>query len=394
MNLLIAYRLLFSKYNLSFISIISKVSITGLMLGVGILITVLSVMNGFEKELRDKILGFTSHVNIYPNSQLTSDELISIMDRENEISSYSFILRNEELISSVSKKNIPIIIHNVNSDKEIQTSDIRRMIIDGNFDLKESNHLVIGNILARELDVSLGDEIEISNYNKLHKNNKFIISGIFDSGLYEYNQRFVYGSNTSLINNSAYTYIKIKLLDPLNASLVSNNLFNKFSINSSNWTETHNALFQAINNEKRVMFIILTLIIAIASFNIISSLTLIVLNKQKDIAILISLGVSRRSIQYIFFIQGFIIGFIGISLGVLLGLVLSTNINDIVIFLERIFNISFISPEIYHLSKVPHIILINDIYSIVWISFIMVLLSSIYPASKASKITPAESLNT
>ena len=394
MNLLIAYRLLFSKYNLSFISIISKVSIAGLMLGVGILITVLSVMNGFEKELRDKILGFTSHVNIYPTQELSSDELISIMDKHKEILSYSFILRNEELISSPSKKNIPIIIHNVDPNREIQTSDIGRMIVDGNFDLKNEDHLVIGNILARELDVSIGDRIEISNYNKIHKNNKFIISGIFDSGLYEYNQRFVYGSNTSLADDSIYSYIKIKLLDPLDASEVSRNLFNKFSIITSNWTETHNALFQAIKNEKRVMFIILALIIAIASFNIISSLTLIVLNKQKDIAILISLGVSRKSIQYIFFIQGFIIGIIGILLGVLLGLLLSVNINDIVILLESIFNISFISPEIYHLSEVPYIILMNDIYSIVWISFAMVLLSSIYPASKASNIIPAQSLNT
>ena len=393
MNLLIAYRLLFSKYNLSFISIISKVSIAGLMLGVAILITVLSVMNGFEKELRDKILSFTSHVSIYPNQQLSSSELIRIMKNETEISSYSFIVRNEELISSVSKKNIPIIIHNVDPDREIQTSNIGAMIIDGNFDLKDADHMVIGNVLARELNVSIGDELEISNYNKLHKKNKFIISGIFDSGLHEYNQRFVYGSNTSLINNSDYSYIKIKLLDPLDASLVSKNLFNKFAIITSNWTETNNALFQAIHNEKRVMFIILALIIAIASFNIISSLTLIVLNKQKDIAILISLGVSRRSIQYIFFIQGFIIGSIGILLGVLLGLVLSININDIVIFLEKVFNMSFISPEIYYLSKVPYIISINDIYKIIFISFTMVLLSSIYPASKASKIIPAQSLN-
>ena len=393
MNLLIAYRLLFSKYNLSFISIISKVSIAGLMLGVAILITVLSVMNGFEKELRDKILSFTSHVSIYPNQQLSSNELIKIMKNESQISSYSFIVRNEELISSVSKKNIPIIIHNVDPVREIQTSNIGAMIIDGNFDLKDADHMVIGNVLARELNVSIGDELEISNHNKLHKNNKFIISGIFDSGLHEYNQRFVYGSNTSLINNSDYSFIKIKLSDPLDASLVSKSLFNKFAIITSNWTETHNALFQAIHNEKRVMFIILALIIAIASFNIISSLTLIVLNKQKDIAILISLGVSRRSIQYIFFIQGFIIGSIGILLGVLLGLVLSININDIVIFLEKIFNISFISPEIYYLSKVPYIISINDVYKIIFISFAMVLLSSIYPASKASKIIPAQSLN-
>ncbi len=393
MNFLVAYRLLFSQYNLSFISIISKVSIIGLMLGVGILITVLSVMNGFEKELRDKILGFTSHITIHANNELSTDKLISIIESDKNIASYSFVSRNEELISSSSSKNIPIIIHNVSPEKENQTSDIGSMIIQGSFEFNGSNDLVIGNVLARELGVTSGDVIEISNYNKLQKNNKFIISGIFDSGLYEYNQRFVYASNLSLTNNSEYTYIKIKLFDPLRASLVSRNLFDKFGIITSNWTETHNALFQAISNEKRVMFIILALIIAIASFNIISSLTLLVLNKQKDIAILLSLGISRRSIQYIFLIQGFIIGILGILFGVILGLILAININQIVIFLESIFNITFISPEIYHLSKVPYIILISDICNIVLISLVMVLLTSIYPAAKASKITPARSLN-
>mgnify|MGYP001474311518 CR=1 FL=1 len=267
------------------------------------------------------------------------------------------------------------------------------MIIQGSFKLNSSNNLVIGNVLARELNITIGDKVNISNFNKIQKNNEFIISGIFDSGLHEYNQRFVYASDKSLINNLDYTYIKMKLFNPLEASLVSRDLFNKFGIFTSNWTETHNALFQAISNEKRVMFIILTLIIAIASFNIISSLTLLVMNKQKDIAILMSLGISRRSIQYIFLIQGFIIGALGISFGVILGLVLATNINEIVIFLESIFNITFISPEIYHLNKVPYIILTSDIYHIILISLVMVLLSSIYPATKASKIIPAQSLN-
>ncbi len=363
------------------------------MLGVGILITVLSVMNGFEKELRDKILGFTSHIQIHSDSQLTREELISIITSNKNIASYSFVSRNEELISSSEKKNIPIIIHNVSEENENKTSDIGRMIIQGSFKFNSSNNLVIGNVLARELNITIGDKVNISNYNKLQKSNKFIISGIFDSGLHEYNQRFVYASDKSLINILDYTYIKMKLFNPLEASLVSRDLFNKFGIFTSNWTETHNALFQAISNEKRVMFVILTLIIAIASFNIISSLTLLVMNKQKDIAILMSLGISRRSIQYIFLIQGFIIGALGISFGVILGLVLATNINEIVIFLESIFNITFISPEIYHLNKVPYIILTSDIYHIISISLAMVLLSSIYPATKASKIIPAQSLN-
>ena len=393
MNLLVAYRFLFSKYNLSFISIISKISIIGLMLGVGILITVLSVMNGFEKELREKILGFTSHVNVYPHNQHTIEELKLILDTNKNIASYSVINRNEELISSDSVNNYPIIMHNVNSKNELLTSNISEMMQAGDFSLKKPTDIVIGNVLANNLKVNIGDQIIITNYKGIYKSNKYIVSGIFDSGINEYNQRFIYGSNLNLYNTNEFSYIKLKLNDPLQASFVSSQLFNSNSLITSNWTETHNALFQAINNEKRVMFIILALIIAIASFNIVSSLTLLVMNKQKDIAILISLGINKRTIGSIFLIQGFIIGLVGISLGVLLGLTLSININSIVLFAESLFSVALISPDVYHLNKVPYIILISDIYKIISMAFIMVLLSSIYPAQKASNLLPTKSLN-
>ena len=393
MNLLVAYRFLFSKYNLSFISVISKISIIGLMLGVGILITVLSVMNGFEKELREKILGFTSHINIYPHEQHTIDDLKSIIKTNKDILAYSIITRNEELVSSDSVNNYPIIIHNVRSKNELSTSNVAQMILLGDFNLEDPNNIVIGNVLANTLNVTIGDQIVVSNYKKTYITNKFVVSGIFDSGINEYNQRFIYGSDLNLHNTDQFSYIKLKLIDPLKASSVSKELFNAYSLITSNWTETHNALFQAINNEKRVMFIILTLIIAIASFNIISSLTLLVMNKQKDIAILISLGLNKKTIESIFLIQGFIIGILGISLGVFLGLVLSININAIVLFIESLFNVNLISPDIYHLDKVPYIIVASDIYKIVITAFLMVLLSSIYPARKASKLIPAQSLN-
>ena len=393
MKFLIAYRLLFSRYNLSFISIISKVSIFGLMLGVGILITVLSVMNGFEKELRDKILSFTSHVNIYPSDRVTIKDLENIIDTDKNIKGYSIVQKNEVLLSSDEIKNIPVIVHNVNQDLESNASEISDLIIDGKFKLSSPQDIVIGNILANNLRVSIGDKIQFTNYNKVFKQDSFMVTGIFDSGIYEYNQRFIYGSDLALTNRDSYTYIKLKLSDPLNAVKISRDLFNQYSIISSNWTETHNALFQAIGNEKRVMFIILMLIIAITSFNIISSLSLLVLNKQKDIAVLISLGFSKISIQSIFIIQGIIIGFVGISLGVLLGFVLSTYINEIVIAIESFFNISLIAPDVYHLDVVPSIVLISDVYKITIISFLMVLLSSIYPAKKAIDITPSQSLN-
>ncbi len=392
MNFLIAYRLLFSKYNLSFISIISKVSIFGLMLGVGILITVLSVMNGFEKELRDKILSFTSHINIYPDNVFGEEKIKQIIDSYENVKGYSVVHRNEILLSSKNVTNIPVVIHNVNETLESKTSKIPEMLIDGDFDLSNSNNLIIGNVLANDLNVTIGDKLLVSDYKDIYVDKAFKVIGIFDSGIHEYNQRFVIGSDYALKNVSNFSYIKINLLNPLDAIKVSRDLFNDYSIVSSNWTETHNALFQAIGNEKRVMFIILTLIIAIAAFNIISSLSLLVLNKQKDIAILISLGFSKFTIQSIFFIQGLIIGLIGISLGVMLGIILSLNIHDIVLFLESLFKVSLIAPDVYHIDVVPSIIFLSDIYNIIFISFAMILLSAIYPARKAANIIPSQSL--
>lgn len=392
MNFLIAYRLLFSKYNLSFISIISKVSIFGLMLGVGILITVLSVMNGFEKELRDKILSFTSHINIYPDNEFGAEKIKQIIDSYENVKGYSVVHRNEILLSSKNVTNIPVVIHNVNETLESKTSEIPKMLIDGDFDLSNSNNLVIGSVLANDLNVTIGDKLLVSDYKDIYVDKSFKVIGIFDSGIHEYNQRFVVGSDYALKDVSNFSYIKVNLLNPLDAIKVSRDLFNDYSIVSSNWTETHNALFQAIGNEKRVMFIILMLIIAIAAFNIISSLSLLVLNKQKDIAILISLGFSKFTIQSIFFIQGLIIGLIGISLGVMLGIALSLNIHDIVLFLESLFNVSLIAPDIYHIDVVPSIIFLSDIYNIIFISFAMILLSAIYPAKKAANIIPSQSL--
>jgi lipoprotein-releasing system permease protein len=267
------------------------------------------------------------------------------------------------------------------------------MIIMGDFALEEPTDVIIGTVLANNLNVSVGDKISITNYKNNFKNNVMTIKGIFDSGINEYNARFMYGNKSNNVTAENFSYVKLRLKDALQASNLSRKLFDSHSLITSNWTETHNALFQAINNEKRVMFIILTLIIAIAAFNIISSLSLLVMNKQKDIAILMSIGLKASTIRSIFLMQGIIIGLLGISFGVFLGLLLSININEIVIFTESIFNISLISPDIYHLDKVPYIILKADIYNIVSIASILVLLSSIYPAMKASKKLPIQSLN-
>lgn len=391
MNFSVAYRFLFSKYNLSFISIISKVSIIGIMLGVSILITVLSVMNGFEKELREKILGFTSHINVYINSDSNIDYMKIIKD-DSRIISQSVVYNHEQLVSSNKSHNYPVLIQSIQPKMEASTSEINNMIISGSFDMININDVVIGISLAEKLGVFIGDNIVLSVNSDIYKQNTFSISGIFDSGLYEYNQRLIFANAKNIKDDSNISFIKLRLNNPLEAAAVSKDLFNIYNIITSNWTETHNALFQAINNEKRVMFVILMLIIAIASFNIISSLSLLVLNKQKDIGTLVALGVSRNCILSIFLIQGLIMGLVGIILGVILGVLLSTNINEIVLFFEALFGINLINPDVYNLSEVPYIINDKDIYKISAISFLLVVISSLYPALKASNLLPAKSI--
>ena len=220
------------------------------MLGVGILITVLSVMNGFEKELRDKILSFTSHINIYPDNEFGAEKIIQIIDSYENVKGYSVVHRNEILLSSKNVTNIPVVIHNVNETLESKTSEIPKMLIDGDFDLSNSNNLIIGNVLANDLNVTIGDKLLVSDYKDIYVDKSFKVIGIFDSGIHEYNQRFVVGSDYALRDVSNFSYIKVNLLNPLDAIKVSRGLFNDYSIVSSNWTETHNALFQAIGNEK------------------------------------------------------------------------------------------------------------------------------------------------
>ena len=408
MRLLLAYRFLRSKQNSSFINIISKISVIGIILGISILITVISVMNGFEYQLREKVLGFTSHVTAYVNPQNKSYSLDQFeqLKSSNHILGYSPYIEKEILLSSDSGTANGL-FRAIDPSLEKNVGMIHKNIIFGSYsDLNnEENNIVIGSGVASKLAVSIGDEIEIYTHFKSNNSTKlfpfkqrFIITGIFDAGIYEYNNAYTFISLRGLLRNLEannkrhinFDAVRIKLDDPLKSySFV--NIFNKNQNNfyAQDWSYTHQALFFAINNEKRVMFIILMLIVAIAAFNIVSSLLMLVTNKEKEISVLLTLGAKQRDIIFIFLIQGLILGLIGIIFGVLLGIILSNNIDGIILFIENLFNINLMPAEIYHLNEIPSIIDYTNILFIVIYTFILTMISAIYPALKASSINPA-----
>ena len=411
MQFLTAYRFLKSEKNTGFISIISKISIIGIILGVAILITVMSVMNGFEKVLRSKILGFTSHATIYAKQNKFSDtqKIYTQLANINKVVGYSPYIQKEGLLFSKNNTKT-IFLRAVNPALEKTVSDVHDNMIIGKFDDIEinENSIILGSGVAQKLFVSIGDEVELLTQINLEKKkqlfpykNKYIVSGIYDVGLYEYNNAFVFVKLNNFISNikslhgetQSIDAIRLKLKNPLEAYKFSLD-FEKKNNNLivQDWTQTHVSFFNAINNEKRIMFIILILIIVVAAFNITSSLLMLVMNKQKDIAILMTLGANKSTIVNIFILQGIFLGFIGTILGIILGLFLANNIDNIVTIIELTFGLNLLPAEIYHLNKVPSIVDYNDVLLIGASSFFLSIISTLYPAKKASTILPCKVL--
>ena len=256
--------------------------------------------------------------------------------------------------------------------------------------------------------VSIGDEVELLTQIKINNNQKlypfkkkYVVSGIYDIGLYEYNNTFVMVKlndfMTSIkkihMNEPNIDAIRLKLKNPLNAYRFSLDFEkNNKNLYVQDWSQTHQSFFNAINNEKRIMFIILILIIVVAAFNITSSLLMLVISKQKDIAILMTLGADKLTILKIFILQGIFLGFIGTIFGIIFGLILSNNIDIIMTTIESIFGLNLLPSEIYHLNKIPSIIDYDDVMLIGISSFVLSILSTLYPAKKASTILPCKAL--
>lgn len=397
-----------AKQRSGFISFISMTSMLGVALGVMALITVLSVMNGFEAQLREKILGMASHVTVseHRNALDTWQQLGGDLIGNEEIIGWAPFVRAEVMLSANGRVSGSL-LRGVLPEKEGEVSDIAEKMIEGNLEqLTPSDFsIVLGSELARYLQVGVGDKVTVitpqvtpTPAGILPRLRRFTVAGFFEVGMYEYDRNLALihltdGSKLMRLNGGV-TGIRLKLKDLFQAPYVTHSIAKVLTPNYriSNWTMEHSNFFRAIKTEKRVMFIILMLIVAVAAFNIVSTLVMVVTDKQSEIAILRTLGFTPRSIMSVFMVQGTLIGLIGTAIGVIAGVALAINVETIVQSIEQFFQVQFLPADIYYISDLPSKLIWSDVTTIASYSFLLSFVSTLYPAWQASRVNPAEAL--
>ena len=400
---LISLRNLRPKKKEGFLKIISIFSFLGIMLGVAILITVMSVMNGFKTDLTNKILGLNPHIVIQPNGFKIDDQYILKLKNDfKEINlSKSFTGEGIVLSNEIAKG---VILKGVDKNEKKIEDFFEKFITKGKLNNFDSNSVFIGTELAFDLNLKEGDMLSLMTSSfimtplgSLPKQENFKIAGIFNTGFLEFDQNVIFLNIEDVLSifdkESKDQDIEIYLRNPLKAN------FYKDKIQKINknyfiytWSDLNKSLFSALKVERNVMFIILSLIVIVAAFNIISGLTILIKNKTKEIAILKTLGLSNRSIKKSFFLTGFVIGFCATVSGILLGIFLSINLEKIRAFLSNVFNLEIFPADIYFLEKLPSEISLNSILVIFIISLIISAISSYLPASKISKMNTFRAL--
>ena len=385
-----------------FLNIISIFSFIGISLGVAVLIIVMSVMNGFRTELVEKIIGFNAHAVVKPYDLPISKENLKNIELKTLSNKLLFSNSGEGvLINKDYTKGLQLRGYSINGFEELDI--VKNQNFYGNRKLI-SKFISIGKELSINFNINIGDKVLIMSpsgvqtiVGNLPKQETYIVDSIFDSGLADFDQNIAFINIKDLENlfdlDESERFLEIYLKDPKKIDFAKKKLkeiFNQEYIYT--WSDLNKSLFSALKVERNVMFIILSLIIIVAAFNIISGLTILVKNKTKEIAILKSIGVQNKSIVKIFFMVGFLIGTIATFFGILLGVLFSTYIENIRQLLSNIFNISLFPEEIYFLSKMPSEINMYSIFVIAICSIIITSIVSIYPAIKASKLDPVKAL--
>ena len=411
-ELWIAYRYLKARRQDGFISIVSWFSLIGISLGVATLIIVMSVMNGFRDELLTRIIGMNGHASLYLNENakvLTSNNIKSVLIDFEEVTDVIPIVESSVMISYKNRsKGIVARGININDYKDNKLL-INNTSIDAIEKFNEDGSVILGSKLFQYFNLEIGDNITLISPTGLNtpfgsaplaKN--FIVAGAFDLGMYEYDSSLLFMKINNLRDFMGYESdyldnIEIFYNNPEDSYINSYNLRKKLdNIEYGNtivpWTSRHAQLFSALEVERNVMFIILTLIIIVAAFNIISSMIMLVRDKENSISILRTIGVSEKSILKIFIIVGSSIGFIGTLVGLFIGMLFSINIDKIQKLLEDMTGSNLFSAEIYFLSKLPSKIIISEVIIVVFIAFVLSLSATIYPAWRASKIDPIKVL--
>ena len=402
-SLFIALRYLKPSKKNTMVSIISLFSFLGIVLGVGTLIIVMSVMNGFKTELLDKIIGINGHLNIhFYNKDFNEDKFSNILKSEEDVKVFRKIIDGQGLLTT-KNQSTGIIIKGISKKNLIDLKDDKKkMEISNKFNF-ENNSVIVGIKLMERLNLEVGDKFKLiipkstpTPFGNIPKVKSFTIGGYFDSGMYTYNNNLVFISYLDakklFVTNRNQPYFQIEFYDIDSVNDFKEKLSKAKLSNYKlyDWRHSNEAFFNAIQTEKNVMFLILSLIILVAAFNIISSLIMLVKNKQVDIAILRTMGASQNTIMKIFFLNGATIGFFGTLFGALFGIFFVLNINTLKNFLENFTNTELFSSEIYFLSHLPAKIDLNEVTYVVITSLLISFIASFLPAWKASKSNPID----
>jgi len=404
-----ASRYLLKKEASSFVSLISWISIIGIMIAVGVLIVVLSVVNGFEKELESKLLIMSGHANIENTSGKIIEwesQILKAEEHENVkkvipyVQSQGLLVSQNKMSSVIFRGIDPSII----SD---EVPEFLNFITDGSLDeIKQGNfNVMLGSELAEYLDVSVGDTVNLNLANGITtpfgifpRAKDFKVTGIFRVGMNEYDRNLIivnmHDAKRLLRMGDTISGLRLSMNDMYEAKTTVRNVALSLGGNFliRDWTQSHSNFFRSIQITKSILFIILLSVIAVAAFNIVSTLMMVVKDKQRDIAILRANGLSHVAILKIYILQGVMIGIIGTILGITLGVIITSNLQTLIILVESIFGIKVLSSEVYFISDVPADLRFFDVILVSFIAFNMAVLSTIYPAWKASKIIPSEIL--
>jgi len=394
---LISLRNLRPKKKEGFLKIISIFSFLGIMLGVAILIIVMSVMNGFKTDLTKKILGLNPHIVIQPSSYTIDNEYLVKLRQEFQDISISKTFSGEGIVISNDKAK-GIILKGINQNEKKISEFLEKNIVSGKIEEFNKNSIFIGSELAFNLNLKEGDYTSLMSsafvatpLGNLPKQENFRVAGIFNTGFIEFDQNIIFLNVNDALSIFDKDFkdqnIEIYLNDPLKADRYKDKI-EKLNQNYFiyTWTDLNKSFFSALKVERNVMFIILTLIIIVAAFNIISGLTILIKNKTKEIAILKTLGFNNTSIKKTFFLTGFSIGFFASISGVILGVLFSLNIEKVRIILSSVFNLEIFPPDIYFLEKLPSEINIYSISIIFILSLIVTAIASYIPARNISKM--------
>ncbi|MGH8558960.1 MAG: lipoprotein-releasing ABC transporter permease subunit [Methylococcales bacterium] len=391
-----------------FISFITLTSILGIALGVTALITVLSVMNGFEAELRERILGMTSHATISDwNGQLDDWHAFDdLLKNEPRLTGWAPYVEGQVMLNA-GRRVSGSLLRGILPDLEARVSEVTQNLIAGEIQSLQAGSygIILGIELANYLNVALGDKVTVitpqiasTPAGILPRLRRFTVIGIFKVGMFEYDRNLALvhlGDAARLYRlGDSVSGLRLKMADLFEAPEITAQLSGKLppDLRINDWTRAHSNFFRAIQTEKRVMFIILLLIVAVAAFNIVSTLVMVVTDKQGDIAILITQGLTPMSVMGIFMVLGTIIGAVGTLLGTVGGVALALNVETIVPAIEKFFGVHFLPGDVYYISELPSKLIWSDVYQITSMAFFLALLATLYPAWQASRINPAEVL--